>query len=616
MREREIPVEFEVQGKTVYVLENTTLVEAAAVGGISLNVPCGGQGTCGKCRVRVHDEAPVPTTSDEKMLSTDDLDQGWRLACQTHVQEAMTVTVPKAAEVMSPHAILVESEYEYEGTTDPVVRKQYVELTPPSRDDSLADLERLEEAVGSLKVPLETLRILTAHLRGASFRGTAVIAHDTLIDFEEGNTEDRSFSVAVDIGTTTLAASLMDLTTGDVCASTSRTNAQIAFGDDVLTRITHSQQSDSGLSDLHMAILNDVNEMIGELAAAASVDLASIYELVVAGNTTMQQAFLGLSLDALGKVPFTPAAQRGLDFGAAGLGIAIHPRGRVYCLPVMGGFLGGDAVASILATSLAHREGPVLLIDIGTNGEVVLGHEGRLIATSTAAGPAFEGARIKHGMRAAQGAIEKVILNEDVHINVIGNTPPVGLCGSALIDAAAGLLDEGLLVSQGELLAPEHIPESVSDALVRRVVPGEVGYDFVLATTEQTESETAVVLTQKDIRELQLATAAIRAATTLLLARADLEPSDLKQVLVGGGFGNFIRRSKAQRIGLLPPQVAHSDITFVGNTALAGAQLAAVSKRARLMAEDLAAKTERLDLSFDPAFHTAYVESMFFPEGP
>jgi uncharacterized 2Fe-2S/4Fe-4S cluster protein (DUF4445 family) len=296
------------------------------------------------------------------------------------------------------------------------------------------------------------------------------------------------------------------------------------------------------------------------------------------------------------------------------VGFDIHPRAGVYVFPVIGGFVGGDTVAGMLATDLEEATAPTLLIDIGTNGEIVLQKDGELWAASCAAGPAFEGARIANGMRAASGAIERVAFHEDVLCETIGNAAPVGICGSGLIDAAAGLVRLGIVLSQGLMLESGQVPEDVPEAIRRRLKVGTRGPEFTLVTSGESATGRPIVITQVDVRELQLATAAIRAGTAILLRRAELAASDLEQVLVAGAFGNYVRCEHAQRIGLLPPNVPPSRLTFIGNSALAGARRAAMSRGGRARAEVLAAKSQHIDLSLDPAFHEMYVESMFFPD--
>lgn len=613
MREAEVPVTFEPQGKTVHVLKGTRLIEAAAGAGIALDLPCGGEGVCGKCRVVVRDGASRPGPVERDALTEQDLRQGFRLACQSEVVGPMTVEVPQTSLLASYHKILAHSEGTSSIAVDPAVRKQYVELPPPSRGSDEADLVRIQQAVGSFEVDLALVRELPVRLRDLNFRGTAVLADRTLIDFEPGNTESEGCAAAFDVGTTTLVGSLLDLNTGEELAVSSRLNPQTRFGDDVLTRIQFARDEPQGLRELQQAVARAVDEMIGELAERAGTGRERIYESTFSGNTTMLELLCGIDPRYLGEVPFVPATGNRLLVPASELALSIHPRGRAYVLPVIGGFVGGDTVAGILATGLANAEGPTLLIDVGTNGEIVLFAGGKLAAAATAAGPAFEGARISHGMRGSTGAIEKVIVDGRLRTNVIGNVPPVGLCGSALIDLAAELLRHRILTPEGRICPPDELPADLLPDLRRRVIADDGRVAFLVAPETETGTGKPILLTQRDVRQLQLASGAIRAGISVLLNRAGLGPADLDAVLIGGGFGNFIRRSNAQKIGLLPGGIERRRIRYQGNTSLAGARLVAVSQQARQLAEELARRTEHVDLSTDPGFRDAFAEAMIFP---
>lgn len=611
--EQELPVTFHPGQRTVYVLPGTRLVEAAAVAGLPLEQPCGGAGKCGKCRVRVLEGASAPTSAEAKVLSAEELGCGTRLGCQTAVQRPMTVEVPETSRLGTQH-ILTSAEPSAPRAFDPAVRKVYLELTKPQRGDDAADLIRLEKQLGPVRAGLQVLRILPARLREAKFRGTAVLVGDELVDFEPGDTCPRCYGVAVDLGTTTLAAALVDLVEADDLALAAQLNPQTRLGDDVLSRIAYATEKSGGVSDLQTLVLGALNELLARLVDQAGVRPEEIYEVTIAGNTTMQQLCCGLDPQWLGRVPFVPVVGRGLQVAAAELRLHIHPRGKVYLMPLIGGFVGGDTTAGILVTALAARPGPAMLIDIGTNGEIVLAAEGRLWAASTAAGPAFEGARISCGMRAAPGAIDKVVMDGRLRINTIGGQPPAGLCGSGLIDVIAELLRHGLLTPQGRFARPEELPAHLPAELVQRLVVRDGRAVFVLAPAEQAANGKDLLLTQYDVRETQLAIGAIRAGTTILLRRAGLKAQDLQAVLLAGGFGTFLRRSNAQRIGLLPPEVEHERILFQGNTSLAGARLVLLSRAARRQAEQLARRVEHVDLSSDPDFHTTFAEAMLFPD--
>ena len=355
--------------------------------------------------------------------------------------------------------------------------------------------------------------------------------------------------------------------------------------------------------------------MIDEVCIEAKVHRDTVYEIAVSGNTTMEHLLCGMDVRQLGQVPFVPAFARGLLVPAAELGVAIAPRGAAYIFPVIGGFVGGDTVAGILSARLTELESPVLMVDIGTNGEIVLVHDGEILASSTAAGPAFEGARITCGMRATRGAIEKVVFGEDgLRLSVIGNAPPIGLCGSGLIDLAAECLRAGIVSEVGRLLPPDELPESAPEWLAERVSLGSDGkVELLLAAGSGAARDSRVVLTERDVRELQLATGAIRAGVRILCKQAGVKTGDLKLVLIAGGFGSFIRRSNAQRIGLLPEDVGRERIHYVGNTSLKGSRWALVSTPARKRAEEFARRARHVELSQDMDFQMEFAEAMIFP---
>ena len=615
MPDTHIRVVFQPWERAVFVLPGTKIIEAAARGGLTLNTPCGGTGTCGKCRVRVSQGAPDPSESDQDIFSVEQLDQGWRLSCQAEIHQEAVIHVPEDSRLAGQHQIVTESRTESSGEVTPGVRKVYVELTEPSLADNQADCLRLEAALGPFDCDLSLLQGLSQKLRKGNFRGTAVLQGSGLLDFEPGNTTAQCYGVALDIGTTTLAASLLDLQQGHELAVTSQLNAQVSLGDDVLSRIKHASAASQGLEELAGLVRNCAGQMITDLCEQAGVATRHVYEVCVAGNTTMQLLLCGIDPAPLGEMPFVPARARGLALAARDLHLPINQGGRVYVFPVIGGIVGGDTVAGMLATDLAEEAGPILMIDIGTNGEIVLAHSGEFWAASTAAGPAFEGARISCGMRATQGAVEKVVFNQDIHYNVIGNVPAKGICGSALIDLAAELLRTGMMNSTGQLLSPNECPDQLSPALKQRMIQGTNGQvEFLIASHDSVQPTTSVCLTQRDIRELQLAVGAIRAGIKILLKQAGITARDLQRVLIAGGFGSFIRRANAQRIGLLPMDIERQRISYVGNTSLAGAKWVLLSMPARAQAEKLARKARHLELSLDTDFQMEFAEAMIFPD--
>lgn len=548
-----IKVTFEPTGRSVWILPGTGVLEAAGQAGLSIETPCGGAGTCGKCRVRFISGAPAQNAAGREVLSEEELAAGWRLACQSVIESAAVISIPETSLFADELQILTESV-------------QIVELSqgePPHK-----------------KPPLP------------------------IVEGEE------NFAVAFDVGTTTLVGEMLELPAGRERNIAASINPQVSFGDDVVSRIGHACSSPAAAKELRQIIVGAINSLIDELCSSTGASRETIRGISFSGNTTMQHLLMGLSVETLSHLPFTPAKLDSLDAPAEELGFAVAPGGRAYVMPVIGGFVGGDTVAGILSARLDEAQGPTVMIDIGTNGEIVLAAGGKLYAASAAAGPAFEGARIACGMRAAAGAIEKVVFDGELRTNVIGGVAPIGLCGSALVDVTAELLRCGLLDSTGRL---HDAPDSACDALRRRIRTDDAGaVEFLLSAG--TEGRPDVTITQRDIRELQLAAGALRAGVNILLKQAGLKASDLSRVLIAGGFGSFIRRNNAQRIGLIPAEVSHEKISYVGNVSLHGAKWVLVSSAAREKAERLARRTKHVDLSTDMDFQSAFAEAMIFPE--
>jgi uncharacterized 2Fe-2S/4Fe-4S cluster protein (DUF4445 family) len=612
MADEQVRVTFEPNGRVVQVLRGTKLLEAAAKAGFTLDTPCGGAGSCGKCRVQATACAPEPTATERAALSAGELAAGWRLACQSPAVDGAVVKIPPDSLFADQHQILTAARAAARQDILPAVRKEYVELSEPTLADSAADLQRLQAKIGPVRADLAVLRELADKLRAGRFRGTAVMTDHRLIDFEPGDTREACYGAAFDIGTTTLVGALLNLGTGEELAVASALNPQVSFGDDVVSRIERASSCPSCLRELQEVVCSAVGEMLARMCAQAGVRTQNVYELAFSGNTTMQQLLCGIDVRRLGELPFVPVSTRAMLLSAAELRIPVHPRAAAYVFASIGGFVGGDTVAGTLATRLAEQPSPSLLVDIGTNGEIVLAHEGKLFAASTAAGPAFEGARISCGMRAAGGAVEKVVFSDaGVQCGVIGAVPPTGLCGSGLVDAAAELLRAGILESTGRLLGPADLPQSLSAELRRRVRLDDAGSAQFLVSDA---GPSPVRLTQRDIRELQLSAGAIRAGIRILLRQRGLKTSDLQTVFIAGGFGNFIRRSNAQRIGLLPGDIPHERIHSVGNASLSGARWALLSTAARTRSEQLAAATRHVELSQDLQFQAEFAESMIFPE--
>jgi len=608
---KEFKVVFQPTGRTVYVLSGTSVMEAAGRAGIILQSPCGGKGTCGKCKVRLINCDPE-LNEGTGGLSEELVCDGYRLGCQTHITKDMVIEIPKESLFEATEKILTGDSGEV-AVLHPVVRKTFFDMGEPTGHTAGSDASRLQSVIGEVEIPFAILQKLPLFLRANSWQGTAVVIGTRLAGLEVADTSGEVYGVAVDLGTTTVVATLFDLTTGTELALASTMNPQVSYGDDVIARILRVRENSDALAELQQVIVKALNSLLQTLSEKAQVPSRQIYEITVAGNSTMQQILCGLDPSALGEVPFMQVFDRALRVSATTLGISANSGAEVFVFPQIGGFVGGDTVAGVLAAAMDRAKQPVLLVDIGTNGEIVLAHDGKLQATSTAAGPAFEGARIVQGMRATAGAIEKIVIEDDVILNVIGDSRPAGLCGTALIDAVAELLTKGVIDETGRILNSEEVPNDISDALRRRLIEMDGQVNFVLVEAKDSSSGEAIYLWQKDVRELQLASGAIRAGVNILLKRAGLEAGDLAAVLLAGAFGNFIRRSNARRIGLLP-QIDCDRIRFIGNAASLGAKFALLSADERERTSKIRACTEHVDLSLDSDFQMEFGMAMMFPE--
>ncbi len=607
----ELKVTFEPSGRTVYVLAGTTLLETAARAGYIIETPCGGAGKCGKCLVRITAGECCVCDPEKSVLSDKQIQDGYRLACQCTVEDSLTVEIPEKSLFQTAQKILSESR-QREGELRPAVIKKKARLDSPSRSNILSDVESLKKTIGEVQIDLAAVRKLPCALKKGDYSVTVTIVDNTVIDVEPGDTSNDCYGVAFDIGTTTVVGTLVDMIRDKDTAVASTINPQTSFGDDVVARIKKCREEPNGLSELQSTIVDAVNRIVAELAEKANIESRRICEAVFAGNTTMQQILCGITPMSLGEIPFAPVFREAFETTAASLCLDINSAARVHVLPQLGGFVGGDTVAGILASRLDEYKEPALLIDVGTNGEIVLANRGRLVATSVAAGPAFEGARITNGMRATAGAIEKVIMNKDLSINVIGHAAPSGICGTGLVDATAELLRSGILENTGRIKNPEEAPEDLPPAIRKRIIKDGDHSAFVLAWKKETSTGEDVCLYQKDIRELQLANGAIRAGIKMLLKKENLSVTDLGKVLIAGAFGNFIRRQNAKRIGMMP-DLELEKIQFVGNTASFGAKRVLLSLTEREYAGRILKMTEHLDLSLDPEFQMEFAEAMMFP---
>ncbi len=596
----------------VKVTPGSTILDAAHASGLVLKNPCGGHGLCGQCKVIVKEHLSAPTPVDEKHLSESELKEGFRLACQTRLYKDTVIFIP--SETRLAEQKILEKGIEQRVRRNPIVEKVFACVPRAELATQKSDEERLLFSLPlkhrRIQLPLSILRSLPTLLRRADHQVTAVIYDRELVGLEEGDTRRKMFGLAFDVGTTTLVGTLVDLISAREVRTASRTNPQVVFGDDVISRIDYASTHKDGLERLHSEVIRAINEIIEEVCQG--IDRDAIYDVTVVGNSTMTHLFLKICPRYLAQAPYVASYRGGVETCAEEVGLALKPGVRVFVLPNVAAFVGGDTVGVILASALHRKRKLRMAIDIGTNGEVVLGNRQKMLAVSCAAGPAFEGVRIKFGMRAMPGAIERVNLNEDVEMSVIGKSAPSGICGSGIVDLIGEMIRRGLLDETGRLLSAEAL-SSIPEAIKRRVVADSSGGRFVLADGEETESGKVLYVTQKDIREVQLAKGAISAGIEILLKEYGVESGDLEEVCLAGAFGNYIRKEQARRLGILP-RVPLERVKFIGNAAHSGAKLALISRKMREEAKEISRKVRYVELAGRSDFQDTFADSMLFKE--
>lgn len=620
-------VTFQPSGRRGPAPAGTDLLTVARGLGVEIESVCGGKGTCKKCRVRVEtppESVSPPTDIELKVFGAEGIAAGMRLACQTKVVGDVRVFVPeesrRSAQVVRKEAGVRTVPL------DPAVRSYRVTLRRPTLEDAVADAERLlaaleqEHGLVDVAFDFETLQILPGILRDAGWEVDVVVWRGCrIVAVRAATPPPRLLGLAVDVGTTTVAAYLVDLTTGEVLATESAMNPQVAFGDDLIARLHHVAHHAGGLQELQRTVINEVNDLAAKAAARSGARTDDILDCVMVGNTAMHHLFLGLDTCALGIAPFTPATQGSVDTLAATIGLAFHPRCRLHVLPVEAGFIGADNVAVVIVEEPYQQDEILLIIDIGTNGELVLGNRQRLLSTSCATGPALEGSHIEFGMRAAPGAIERIRIDPetlDVRFKVIGldkwhteypaeEVGARGICGSGIIEAAAEMAAAGIILSTGNF-NPDLSHERI---LLENGRPRK----FVLAWPEETALNRAITISLKDIRSLQLAKGALRAGSEILLRLYGVESPD--RVILAGAFGSYIDKEHALAIGLFPG-CAPERVSTVGNAAGDGARFALLNLGKRREAAWVAKRIEFVELATEPDFQREYVDAMAFHTAP
>jgi uncharacterized 2Fe-2S/4Fe-4S cluster protein (DUF4445 family) len=630
MKNQQHTVVFQPSGVRGKVKDGSTVLDAARQLGAGLESVCGGKGTCGKCRIKIEtgyfpkyginsniNSTQTKESANAKLLSRTTINQGYRLACQTRVHGDIVVFIPEESRKAQQ---VVRKEANTRGIKlKPAVKKYYIELTPATLKDPLGDYERvkaeLEEKyrLKDLTIDYQVLLSLQGSVRRGEWKVTISVWQDREIIGVESGKIAGGYGLAVDIGTTTVAGYLCDLTTGEVMATSAIMNPQVTYGEDVMSRISHAARSKTGLKQLNRLIINGLNQVAAQATAAAGIKRKDIIDMAVVGNTCMHHLFLNIDPRHLGRAPFTPTIHHSVDVKARDLGLRIAPGAYVHVLPNEAGFVGADNVGVLIAEEPYNQDEMLLIIDIGTNGELLLGNRKKLLSTSCATGPAFEGAEIRHGMRAAAGAIEKVRIDpktKDVQFKVIGNESwnteaknigARGICGSGIFDMAAQLFLAGIINKSGRF------NNSVKSPRLRRT-NGEP--EFVIAWAKETAINHNIVICQRDIRAIQLAKGAMYAGARLLMNRLGINKVD--KVILAGAFGSYIDKESAAVIGLFP-DCDLANVYAVGNAAGDGARMALLNTAKRKEADIVAKQVQYVELTVEPDFNNAFTRAMIFP---
>ena len=621
---KKVKIHFDPDNVDIVVGTGENLLQAAIAAGVRIYASCGGAGTCGTCKVSI-EEGQVETTRTEK-VSEEEYKQGVRQACQSRVITDLTVYVP--VESRLERAVLSrEKEVASEALATgwrfkPPLNKCYVELPPPTLKDNASDLSRLlrglrqRYSLSNLSVDFDVVKKLAKVLRDGNWKVTVTTLvtavkpragdrhRPRVINVEPGDAREKHYSLAFDIGTTTVCGQLLDLNRGKVIAESIAYNGQISYGEDVITRMAYCQKP-GGLKKLQGAVVATINGILRELLTQSQVDVRHIGHIMVAGNTTMTQILLGLEPKYIRLAPYTPVAKFFPPVEADSLGIEVSNQAYLFTFPAVGSYVGGDIVSGIVGAGVHQRKVLTFFMDIGTNGEIVIGNSDWMVTASCSAGPAFEGGGIKHGIVASEGAIEEFNISPSLEpqISTIGGAKPKGICGSGLINIVAGLLEAGVIGQNGKFNR---------DLPTKRIRQGTDGYEYVLSWAPETQIGKDIVITEVDIDNLMRAKAAMYAGCQTLSKSVGISHSDLEQVIIAGAFGSNINIEKAITIGLLP-DLPVDRFLFIGNGSLLGARLTSFSTDLLDDARRVAQMMTNLELSENVGFMNNYVAALFLP---
>lgn len=599
---RNITVKIEPLKIEIIACSGDNLLELLRKRGLYLSSSCGGHGICGKCLVR------VKTTESPTFQ--------FKYACQVIVNDDIIVDLSQSSFSSSnlTKSNLIRKYYNLSGnyTLKPDIRRKFVEISSTYPCDYLSQLSQVCGDIKQHKTTLNFLKKVSHSIGNLENSGWVIYDSDQLVDWIPSNQPTNLFGCAVDVGTTNIAVEIVDLETGNTHFQGVDINSQVKFGDDVISRISYASMSPKNLQELQDSVISTINDLIDKGLKEIGAPPKTIYKLVFAGNTTMIHLLLGVCPKPLGELPFSPVFTAPVILESSELGLTANPSAQVYTMPAIGSFVGGDITAGLIALDLFDTEKNFLFLDLGTNGEIVIGKRGNIVATSTATGPAFEGSRIACGMRADEGAIDHVFISDqDLSFTVIGNSSPRGICGSAIIELISILLDLKTLDSTGRFLIgsmPNNVPPGISSRIViNNGEPQVVIYS-------DTSSNTNVYLSARDIRQFQLACGAIRCGVNLLLSHIGLFPEEIDEVYIAGNFGNYVNPKYLLKVGILPSNISQDKIITVGNTSLLGAKIALLDIGKRNKAEKLVKSVKHIELATLPNFEEEFILSMCFPE--
>ncbi len=626
-----VKVKFIPHNKEIEVAEGEKLLEVARKAEVFIDAPCNGSGSCGKCKVKI--VKGKVNTQKSRHISDEEWNEGYVLACCSNVSENITVEIPSSASAdmnnMKIEDLSGEREHKiFEYAKNQIrdngmqfktyVKKDYIELDPPTLDDNISDFERikrhLRNNLGYSQVfcRLPMLREIPPLLREADFKVT--VTHiprgkgkSTIINIEKGDTTRKLYGIALDIGTTSVAACLVDLQRGSLIAKASSGNAQIKYGADVINRIIYSTKA-RGLHNLNYAIIQEtINPLLRRMYKDSGINKNEIVSFVVAGNTTMSHLFLGVYPDFLRMEPYIPAFVKPPFIKASELEIEVNPETFVYLVPSVASYVGGDITAGVLSSGLWASDDNILFIDLGTNGEIVFGNKEFLMTCACSAGPAFEGGEISCGMRAASGAIEKVKIdnkNYESKINIIGNNKPSGICGSGIIDLICEMMFSGIIDRRGKIIKTLN---------TKRIRFDENGIgEYVIVFKEEYNLEKDITITDVDIDNFIRAKAAIYSGITMLLNNLGMDFTMIDKIYIAGGIGNSLDIGNSVKIGMLP-DVDKSKISYIGNSSLIGCYLTLMSEDGRHKLEDIASNMTYVELSVEPGYMDEFVSACFLP---